>query len=194
MDAGGNQLFPTRPVATATTRVPGHRTPVLLEVRQISYFARAIADFVDRDTHSVKHGHEKIRHRGFGGVLYVAAWFKSSAAAAGQHGRKIFVQVAVAITEAAAVDDHGMIEQGSVAVLSRFQLREEVGELVDVEAVDLRYLLDFVLVSLVVSQSVVSFCDTYFAIRACALLGGHQHCCNASHVCLKSDGHQIEHE
>ena len=60
--------------------------------------------------------------------------FESSAAPAGQHGRKILVQVAVAIAKPTAVDDHGMIEQGSVAVARGFQLVEKIGELLDVEA------------------------------------------------------------
>ena len=46
--------------------------------------------------------------------------------------------VAVAVADAAAVDDHGVVEDRAVALADRLQLAEEVGELLDVELVDLR--------------------------------------------------------
>ena len=64
---------------------------IALQVRQISDFTGAVADFVDGNSHAVQHGNEEVGHRGFGGVLYVAPWFQSSAGPAGQHGRKILV-------------------------------------------------------------------------------------------------------
>src|SRR5580704_6377636 len=105
-----------------------------LQIRQISDFAGTVADFVHRNAHAVQHRHKEVRHRSFGGVLYMPPRCQSRAAAAGQHRRKILVQVLVAIAKPAAIDDHGMIEQSSVAVLRGLQLPKEVGELLDVEA------------------------------------------------------------
>ena len=46
----------------------------------------------------------------------------------------MIVLMPVAVAEAAAVDDHGMIEQRAVAFLGRLQLAQEVAELLHVVA------------------------------------------------------------
>ena len=76
-----------------------------------------------------------------------------------QQDRQVVVVVAVAVADAAAVDDHAVVEQRAVAFLDRLQLAEQVGELLDVEAVDLLDLRLLLRVVAVVRQVVVAFGD-----------------------------------
>ena len=59
----------------------------------------------------------------------------AAAFARDQHG-EILVVVLVAIADAAAVDDHAVVEQGPVAFANGFQLLKNVGELLGVKAID----------------------------------------------------------
>ena len=74
------------------------------------------------------------------------------------------MQVLVAVAEAAAVDDHRVVEQRPVAIGRGFQLLQKVREALDVEAVDLRYLLDLFGVALMVGQAMMAFGDTDFTV------------------------------
>ena len=65
------------------------------------------------------------------------------------------VGVAIAVRQAAPVDDHGVVEQGAVAVGRRAKLADEVGELLHVVAVDLGDVGDLFGVAFVVAQAVV---------------------------------------
>ena len=62
------------------------------------------------------------------GQFDVAPCFES-AAAAGKQNRQIVVIVAVAIADAAAVNDHGVIKERAIAIGRGFHLLQEVGEL-----------------------------------------------------------------
>ena len=72
-----------------------------------------------------------------------------AAALAGEEDGQIVVVVAVAVADAAAVDDHGVVEEGPVAFADRFELAQQVSELLDVESVDLPELLVLLLVTAV---------------------------------------------
>ncbi len=76
---------------------------------------------------------------------------KAPPRAAGENDRQIGMAVRVAIAQATAINDHGVIEQRfAVAVFRLAHALEEVGELLGVELVDLRNLFqDFRLVLVV---------------------------------------------
>src|SRR5688572_16252841 len=56
--------------------------------------------------------------------------------AAHQQRRQIVVLVAIAVTDAAAVDDYGVIEQRALGVLGRLHLAQEVTQHLDVVLID----------------------------------------------------------
>ena len=75
-----------------------------------------------------------------------------SATAPREHDRQVLVVVAVAVADAAAVNDHAVVKQRAVAFRNRFHLLQHVRELLDVEGVDFADLLQLVAVVLVVRQ------------------------------------------
>src|SRR5260370_18712064 len=72
---------------------------IALQVRQISDFAGAVADFVDGNAHAVQHRNEEVRHRGFGSVFYLPSWLQSSAATPGKRRLHILVLVSFTVAE-----------------------------------------------------------------------------------------------
>ena len=72
---------------------------------------------------------------------------------------EVVVLVAVSIGKTAAVRDHRVIQQRAVAFLHRFELVQQVGELLDVIAVDLRDLFDLLRIAAMVSQSMMRVAD-----------------------------------
>src|ERR1039457_2610531 len=80
---------------------------------------------------------------GHGGVRIddLTAGGKLTVPAAQYDRRQIAVAVDVPVAQTAAVDDHGVIEQRSIAILNRLEPVDEVGELLHVMDVDLGDLL-----------------------------------------------------
>ena len=78
---------------------------------------RAVAEDVNAGVYSIEHGEPEIGQRCFRlcGKAEMAAGFQGAAATAGEENGQVVVRVGIAIGDAAAVGDHAMIEQGSVA-------------------------------------------------------------------------------
>ena len=67
------------------------------------------------------------------------------------------VIVAVAVGKGAAVGDHAMVEQRAITFLHGLELVQQIGELLDVIAVDLRDLFDLLPIAAVMRQAVMGF-------------------------------------
>src|SRR5262249_55825532 len=76
----------------------------------------AVADAFRTDAHPIQQCKVKISHRSLFLERDVPPGFKAAVASARQQDGKIFVQVAVAVAQSAAVDDQRMIQQCAVAV------------------------------------------------------------------------------
>jgi len=98
----------------------------------------------------------------------VAAALDLAPAAAQQHDGQVMVRVRIRVAEAAAVDDHGMIEQVAVAVGCRFQLVQPVGEGLDQVGVDLGDVIDLDRIVLMMGDGMVAVGDADVAIAAIA--------------------------
>ena len=118
----------------------------------------AVSDGFGVDAHAVQEGEEQIVE---GRILreseVLALLFKRSRAAARQQDRQVIVVMAVAVADACAVDDHGVVEQGAVGFVDAVQLLQEIGDLLRVEFVDLRDLIELVGVTAVVRHIVMAF-------------------------------------
>lgn len=71
--------------------------------------ASGIADAAGLDFHAFKHGEVEVCQRGSFLSADVAAGGEGAAAAAGEDDREVVVVVAVAVGDAGAVDDHGVV-------------------------------------------------------------------------------------
>src|SRR6516225_10269180 len=100
----------------------------------------------------------------------------------------------VAITERASVKDGGVVEQCAIAIRSGFQLFDERGEQLEVEAVDLCHLLDEIGMSAVMSERVMRIGNADLRIGADTSLAAQHHGRNAREVRLKSDCLKFEHQ
>ena len=88
----------------------------------------------------------------------------------------------------------GVVEQRAVAIRSGFQLFEERGEQLDVEAVDLRHLLDEIRMAAMMSERMMRIGNADLRIGADASFAAQHHGRNAREVRLKGDRLKIEHQ
>ena len=77
---------------------------------------------------SVQQGHVQVRHRRVAAIGNVAARLYTAAASASEKDRQVLMRMAIAVADAASVDDQGVIEQGSVSIVSRLQFPKETRE------------------------------------------------------------------
>ena len=82
---------------------------------------------VRRNSNSIQHGEEEIRHRGGVLVLYVPPRLYGSAAAARHDYRQVVVVMAVSVADSCSVDYHRVIQQGAVTVIDALHLFQDVG-------------------------------------------------------------------
>src|SRR5262245_43911206 len=73
--------------------------------------ARAVADLFGTRAHAIEQRQVKVRHGLVRLVDDVASGFQSAVATTGQQNGQILVIMAVAVTDAATVNDHRMVEQ-----------------------------------------------------------------------------------
>lgn len=117
---------------------------------QVLENAGAIAKARGGDAHSIHHGEIEVVERGVLGIADVSPGLEGGSPCPGKEDGKVIVVVAVAIANAASVEDHALVEECALAFGDRTQFAEEVGELFEVEPVDLRdFLLFFVAVAVV---------------------------------------------
>ena len=116
------------------------------------------------------------------------------AAAADHQHRQILVRMAVAVAQAAAVDDERVIEQRAVAVGRVLHLVDEAREQLHVHRVDLGHPLDPLGVAAVVRERVVRIGHADLRIRPHAAFASHHQRDDAGHVGLEGDQLQVEHQ
>ena len=97
---------------------------------------RAVAQSVEVDLHAVEHRDPEVIQRGFLGVDDVAALLERAAGSASEDQREVVVVVGIAVGVAAAVGQHAVVQQRAVSLFDRVQLLQQVGQLLDVERVD----------------------------------------------------------
>ena len=115
---------------------------------------------------AVAHAEVEVAHWLASGLIEPAA-LERAAAAASEDDREIVVGVAVAIGIAAAINDHGVIQQRSAVHVFRFlELLEKAGELFHVPAVDIGHPLDHVFLALVMRKVVMPLGDADFRVGA----------------------------
>src|SRR6185312_3138524 len=110
-----------------------------------------------------------------------------------QYG-KVIVIMAVAVADAASVNDHRMVEQGAVAVASRFQFTKEIRELLHMIAVDFRDFIHQLGIVAMMRKPVMPFRHADLAIGAIASFPRQHERADASDVRLERKSHQIKHE
>src|SRR5437879_1811574 len=81
--------------------------------------AGGIAKGFGADAHAVQHGHEEVVHRRVVRILNVAAGLDGARALACEEDRQVIVVVAVAVAQARAVDDHGVVQHRAVVLFDR---------------------------------------------------------------------------
>ena len=95
---------------------------------------RAIAEARHLDPHATQHGNVQVAQRRVARIGEVPAARDAAAAFAAQQDREIVWVVAVAVGQAGAAHNHGVIEKGPFPFLDRLQAGEQVYELFDMPA------------------------------------------------------------
>ena len=127
-------------------------------------------------------------------IADVPAALEFSRPAADQSQRQIGVRVPIAVGDAAAVEDHRVIEQRAVAVRSRFHALDQISELIHVMRVDLDGLGDLDRIVLVMRAVVMAVGNADLAIAAIAALAGQHERNHARQIGLVGDHHQVHHQ
>lgn len=127
-------------------------------------------------------------------VLEVLSDGNFSAAFSGYEKGEIVVVVTVTITDSAAVEEHGVVEEGAVSVVDFAHAIEDVGELLGVVDIDFFLFEEFIGGFPVVADVVVSVGDIDFLIRAVAAFVGEHECGDSGEVGLEGEDHHIAHE
>ena len=124
----------------------------------------------------------------------VASGAYEIAAAPREQRRQLIVGVNVAVGEAAAVDDHRLIEQVGVAFLGVLQLLQEFGEQLQVERIDLADLVEHLHVAHVVGERMMSVGDADFRIGARGAFASDHDGGDAGDVGLEGHQHHVGHQ
>ena len=117
-----------------------------------------------------------------------------STAAAGDEDGEVLVIVAVAVADAAAEEDQGVVQEGAFAIAGVGEPLNEATEPLDVEAVDLLDLVDHVLIVLMVREVVMAFLDADFGEGAVAAIDREHECADAGGVGLEGQQQHVVHE
>ena len=104
------------------------------------------------------------------------------------------MRVSIAVREARAIDDHAVVEQGALALRDRAQPAEHIGELLDVEAVDVADFHVLRVVALVVGERVVAVVHADVAVAAVRSLICQHEGAHARHVGLERQHHHVAHQ
>ena len=111
----------------------------------------------------------------------------------GQQNRQVVVAMQIAVADAAAVNDHRMIEQRAVAVRCRLELVEEVCKLGDVKSVDRPDLRLLRSVAPVVREVVMAVGNADRRIASVASVVAEDERRNSALVGLEGENQQIAH-
>ena len=144
--------------------------------------------------HAIGHGEEQVRHR-LAASFDVTSCFQGAAAVAGEDDGQVVMGVAIAVGIAAAVNDHGIVEERiAIHVLGFLHLLQEPGELLHVPEIDLADLPDHFLVALVMRQMVVAFGNADVGVAAIISVAREQESGDAGAVGLEGEEHHAVHE
>ena len=124
----------------------------------------------------------------------MASRLERAAAASGEQHGQIVVRVRVAVGDAAAIDDHAIVEERALAFAHGLQAFEEVGELRHVEAIDLRQLRLLLRIAAVVRDVVMAIGHAGEGVAAVAAIVGHHESGDPGGVGLESEGEEVEHD
>src|SRR5688500_499110 len=116
---------------------------------------------------------------------------EAAGGSADHDGRQWAVRVPIAVAEARAVENNGVVEQRSLSVHGSTQLFEECGEERRVMHLDLGALLELLGVVLVVRDLVMRIRDAELRIRARALLASVHERGDAREIALKRERLQV---
>src|SRR4051812_7604831 len=100
---------------------------------ELDELAGAVSDRVGMDARSIQQSHIQVGYGCLAGIGDVAPRLYGPAASSRDQDREVFVGMAVAVADTAAVDNQGVIEERSVAVRGRSELAQEAPEQIDVE-------------------------------------------------------------
>lgn len=154
----------------------------------------AVAEVIRSDTHPLQHGDEEVTDRSFFIVLDVTPGTDRSATAASHQKRQVFVIVTVPITDTTAVHDHCVIQQCAVPFRDGFHPIQNVGQLLNVEAVDFTDLGMFHRISLVVGEFVVPLFHVDKMIRTVTSGISQHESSNSCDISLESQNHHVSHQ
>src|SRR5690242_915638 len=121
-------LTPTETRIRPIRNRPAGYNPAPLKRRKARNLSRAVAQLFGMDAGLVQHGQQQVGHRSLTGITDVTATLDLARCTAGQEQRQIVVRVRIAIRNAAAVQDLGMVEQAAVAVARLGELLQHVPE------------------------------------------------------------------
>ena len=120
--------------------------------------------------------------------------FEFACAAANEHERQVVARMRIAVRDARAIEDRGVIEQRSITVLRLPQPLEVLAEELGVVRVDFRHALDQRWVVAMMRERVVRFRHADLRVRPCALLLADHERDDAREVRLERQQLQVEHE
>ena len=115
-------------------------------------------------------------------------------AAAGDQDRQIRVKVLIPVADAAAVQNHGVVEQRAIPVRSGLQLLQEVREELYVKRVDLGEERQLLGVVSMVRQAMVRIGDAELGIGPRADLARQHESRDPRRIRLESEHLQVEHQ
>ena len=136
----------------------------------------------------------EIAHRGVFAEAQVAAALQGAAAAAGEDDGEVIMAVTVGIADAAAKNDHAVVQQASVAFFDAFEFLEEVGKLFTVKFINFSNFFELFCIVLVMGDAVVAIRDADFGEAAVGAIVGEEEGGNTRGVCLEGEHLQVEHE
>ncbi len=89
--------------------------------------AGTVAELFGRNSHPIEQRQVQVRHRRVFGIDDVVV-ATEAAAATDDEDRKVFVEMAIAVAQAAAVDDDRVVEERPVTIRRVLELADEPGK------------------------------------------------------------------
>ena len=100
--------------------------------RQPQHFRRSMHG----RTQSIHHRQEQVAHRRLAPVKHPAAGLEVISAAPGDQRGQVMMNVIIAVRQSRPVDDHRMVQQGSITFFDSLDLRQPLSELPHMITVD----------------------------------------------------------
>lgn len=151
-----------------------------------------VAEALGIDAELVEHAHVEVGKRDLFAEIDVTAGTKGTAGISTYDDGEIAVTVTVAIGNATAVNDHGIVEEGlPIDILGRLHFLHEVSQLLDVKLVDLLNLIQVLLLPLVVGNIMMPFGNPDVFEGAIAAIVREEKGRDAGAIRLKREHHHV---